>query len=135
RLFEPSPFRQKHRQRSPGVSIRAHDAVRHLQTAEELLMRGHERVESLQIFCPRSRRRDDAARAALQVLENSRFVERKLDLIAIQHLKNDDFVAVKAKLFEAEFNLLGGFEQIGKKENNTPAMDQPNRVLNQLRQS
>ena len=47
--------RQEMRQRPPRVLVRAHHAMRHLQAAEQLTVRLHERIEPRQVALPRRR--------------------------------------------------------------------------------
>src|SRR6266850_2561104 len=134
-LFQPLSFREKHRQRAPGIFIRAHNAVGHLQAAEQVPMRAHERVEPRQVFFARRFGTHNASYPRFQILEQVRFRERKFQLIAIQHLENDYLMAMKTKLFQTQRHFLGWFEQIRKEQDNAAPMHQPNGVLDQLRQA
>src|SRR2546423_1680425 len=106
--------------------------MRHFERLEQVAMRLHEGVESRQIFVPSCQRGNNPARSGFEVLENFWFGKWKFDLIGIEDLENDHFMAVEAKLLESERDVFGGLEEVGKEKNDAEAMDQPNGLLQEL---
>jgi hypothetical protein len=125
-------FRQKQRQRVPGILIRAHEAVRYFEAAKQVVMRAHEFIKPREVFPTRNRRRDNPPRAGFQVHKDPRFSERKFDFISIQDLEDQNLMALKAELLKPQQHFFGGLQQVGKKQNYAPAMDQPGGVLEQV---
>ena len=89
--------------------------MRHFERAKQFTIGFHEGVESGQVGGPHACRRNRAAATGLQIFEDARFGERKFQFLAIQDLKDHDFVAVEAELLEAKRDFFRWFEQIGKK--------------------
>jgi hypothetical protein len=89
----------------------------------------HERVESFEILLTDRRGRYHSALTGFQIFKYFGFGKRKLDFVAIQHLKHHDFMAEKAELLESQINIRRGFQQICEKQNDTPTVDETRGVL------
>ena len=103
----------------------------HFEAAEEFLMRGHEGVEARQVLSAGGRRAHDAAGAGFQIFKDFWFGERKFRFVVVQDLEDDDLVAMKAELLEAEGDIIRWFEQIREEEDHAAAMHEANGVLEQ----
>lgn len=134
-LFEPFSFGEKHRQGMPWILIRPNEAMRHFERAEKLLVCGHECVEPRKILFTGGLRVDSTARTGFEVFEYLWILKRKFQFVAIEDLEDDHFMAVEAKLLEAQRNFFGRLEEVGKEQNNTATMDQANGVLKEFRET
>src|SRR5258705_3510363 len=134
-LLVPLALAQKHRQRVPGVLVRAHNAMCHFQAAKQLAIRTHKLVEPLQVLLAHRGRIDRPLGLGLKVLEHAGFSERKIRLVAVEQLKDDAFVTVKTKLLEPERHVVRWLQQIRKQQDDTAPMHQADGVLEQLGQA
>jgi hypothetical protein len=107
----------------------------HFEALKEVVVRCHEGVEAGEVTVADRRRADDAPRAALQVLEHLGLGERELNLVAVEDLKDQDFVSVEAELLEAKGDIFGRFEEVGEEEDDAATVDEANGVLDEERQA
>ena len=75
---------------------------------------------------------DRATHPGFEVFEDFWILEWKFQLVTIENLEDDHFVAMKTELFESECDVFGWLEEIRKEQDDAATMNEAYRVLQQV---